>query len=160
MVSRFPLLPQTCSVSIFLAKPQRNTKVCRLAYLPQASRFFFLAKPQRNLIAHVAIASFLLAKAQRRKEMRPFNTNQGLTKLRHSEFNLHCSTLLKYRISYLVLHTLDFLPSIKKVPTNPQIQKRPVSGVVWCDEIAFLSHQTGIEVVVLDQYAGTIDAEI
>jgi hypothetical protein len=108
----------------------------------------------------------MLKKADRRKEMRLVNTNQGLTKFRHSEFNLHCSTLLKYRISPAYRRQVSrtshvrIFPSIKKVPTNPQIQERSISGVVWCDEIAFLSHQTGIEVVVLNQYAGSVDAEI
>ena len=49
---------------------------------------------------------------------------------------------------------------VKQIPTNPQIQERAVAGVVWSDEIAFLSHQTGIQVIVLEEHASSVDSEV
>ena len=49
---------------------------------------------------------------------------------------------------------------VKQIPTNPQIQERSVAGVVWSYEIPFLSHQTGIQVVVLEKYSSSVDSEI
>ena len=52
---------------------------------------------------------------------------------------------------YFVLGTWYLVQSlVKQIPTNPKIQERAVAGVVWSDEIAFLSHQTGIQVIVLE----------
>ena len=62
---------------------------------------------------------------------------------------------------YFVLGTWYLVQSsIKKIPTNPQIQERPVAGVVWSDEIAFLSHQTSIQVIVLEEHSSSVDPEV
>ena len=84
---------------------------------------------------------FLLAKAQSRKEI-------------WSQTNLiTCYLILAtwYSSLYIVLRTWYLVQSlVKQIPTNPQIQERTIPRVVWSDEIAFLSHQTSIQVVVLE----------
>ena len=60
-----------------------------------------------------------------------------------------------------VLRTWYLVQSlVKQIPTNPKIQEGAVAGVVWSDEIAFLSHQTGIQVVVLEKYPSSVDSEV
>ena len=131
------------------------------------------SKPQRNLTANgsnlLVLVSclpvgrqvscflslvtflFLLAKAQSRKEI-------------WSQTNLiTCYLILAtwYSSLYIVLRTWYLVQSlVKQIPTNPQIQERTIPRVVWSDEIAFLSHQTCIQVVVLKQYSGSVNSEI
>ncbi len=54
--------------------------------------------------------------------------------------------------TWYLVHCTSYLVQslVKQIPTNPKIQKGAVAGVVWSDEIAFLSHQTGIQVIVLE----------
>jgi hypothetical protein len=62
---------------------------------------------------------------------------------------------------YLVHCTWYLVQSlIKQIPTNPQIQERAIAGVVWSDEIAFLGHQTGIQVIVLEEHSSSVDPEV
>ena len=61
---------------------------------------------------------------------------------------------------YIVLRTWYFVQLVKQIPTNPQIQKGSISGVVWSHEIAFLGHQSGIQVVVLEEDPCSVDPEI
>ena len=62
---------------------------------------------------------------------------------------------------YFVLGTWYLVQSlVKQIPTNTQIQERAVAGVIWSDEIAFLSHQTGIQVIVLEEHASSVDSEV
>ena len=74
-----------------------------------------------------------------------------------------CFLSLPFRFLHLV-SCLSALAScfslIKQIPTNPKIQERAVSGIVWSHKIAFLGHQAGIQVIVLEQYPSSVDPKI
>ena len=69
------------------------------------------------------------------------------------------SRIMKWK--YMVHCTWYLVQSlVKQIPTNPQIQEGAVTGVVWSYEIAFLGHQTGIQVIVLEEHPSSVDPEV